>query len=264
MELHPDHRTPAILVEPQISPQTSRDGMTPSTWAPGTPTSRLLLTQISLPLLALLGTAMRECGMTRGTQGTGVEVLLEKEAPGVVQVGLIQVPHLGTHMTSSRLGGTSLNSLLGVKGSPHFLHACRDLPISEDPSLPTSSHLLSTSHHHHHTILDASLHASCRRNLPRDTTTIDRHTPRIALTMLRGNFPETCQALPPTTIPIRGYLHQVWELIILPGVEASTRILARLRMALMVIHHTCVIGSIRFKMTPVWCPMCPTLTCQLV
>lgn len=267
MELHPDLRTPATPVVPQISPPTSLRGMTPSTWVPGTPTSRLLLTQTSLPLLVLLGTAMKGCGMNRGTQGTGVEVHPEKEAPGVVQVGLTQAPPLGTHMTSSHHGGTSLTSPPGARGSPHFLHACRDLPISEGHSLPTSSHLLSTSPPHHHTILDASRHASCRTTFLQDTTTTGRHTPHTALTTLREIIPETCQVLLlllPTTIPIRGSLPQVWGLIILRGVEANTQILAHPPTASTAIHPTSVIGSIRSKMTPVWCPTCPTLTCQLV
>lgn len=88
----------------------------------------LHLIQTSPHLGALLGTAMRACGMTRETRGTGVEVLLEKEATGVVQVDQILGPHPGVglhHLTSSPPGGTSLISLLGASGSPHFLHACR-------------------------------------------------------------------------------------------------------------------------------------------
>lgn len=85
----------------------------------------LLLTRTSLPLLVHHGTAMRECGMTRGTQGTGVEVHTEKEVPGVVLVALTLALHLGTHMISSHHGGTSQTSLRGARGSPHFPHACR-------------------------------------------------------------------------------------------------------------------------------------------
>lgn len=146
--------------------------------------------------------------MTSGTQETGAEAHLEKEAPGVVQVGLTQALHLGTHMTSSHHGGTSQTSLLGVRGNPHFLHACRDLPILEGPSLHTSSHLLSTSPHHH-TISDASRHALCRMTFLPDITMTGRRTPHTALTMLREIFPEICQVLLPTTIPIRGSLPQV-------------------------------------------------------
>lgn len=89
--------------------------------------SRLLI-QTSPPLLALPGTVMRESGTTKGTKETGVEVHLEKEAPGVVQEDLTKAPHLGedlVHMTSSHHGGTSLTSPHGVKGNPHFLHGCR-------------------------------------------------------------------------------------------------------------------------------------------
>lgn len=201
--------------------------------------------------------------MTSGTQETGVEVHPEKEAPGAVQVGQTKALHPGTHMTSSHHGVTSQTSLRGARGSPHFLHACRDLPISEGPSLLTSSHLLSTSPHHR-TVSDASHHALCRTISLPGTTTTGRHTPHTALTMLREIFPETCQVLLPTTIPIRGSLTQVWVQTILLGVEVSTRILAHPHMASMAIRPTCVIDSILCRMIPVWCPMYPTLTCQLV
>lgn len=203
--------------------------------------------------------------MTKGTQGAGAEVHPEKEDPGVDRVVLTQALHLGTPMTSSRHGGTNLTSLFGARESPHFLHACRDLPILEDHFPLTNSHLLSANpHHHHHTVMDAFHHALCRMTFLPDTTMTDHRTPHTALTTLRENILEICQVLLPITTPIRGSLPQELELIILRGVEASTRILAHPHMASTAIHPTCVIGSIRSKMTLVWCPMSPTLTCQLV
>lgn len=74
---------------------------------------------------------------------------------------------------------------------------------------------------------------------------------------------QTCQVLLPTTIPTRGSLPQGWVVTTLPGVEASTKILARPHMASMAIHPTFVIVSIQFKMILVWCLMYPTLTYQL-
>lgn len=65
------------------------------------------------------------------------------------------------------------------------MHFYRDLPISEGPSLPTSSHLPSTNPPHHHTVSDASRHVSCRTTFLPDTTTTGRHTPHTALTTLR-------------------------------------------------------------------------------
>lgn len=182
----------------------------------------------------------------------------------MVRVGRTQALHLGTLMSSSRHGGTSLTNLHGARGSPHSLHECRDLPISEGPSLPTSSHHLLTSPLHRHTILDVSRHASCRTTFLPDTTTTGHRTRRTALTTLREIIPETCQVLLHITIPIRGFLPQVWRLNILHGVEASTKISAHPHTASTAIHPTCVIGSIRSKMTPVWCPTYPILTCQLV
>lgn len=264
MEPHPDHRTPATPVVLQISPPASLRGMTPSTWAPGTPASRLLLIQTSLLRHAHHGTATRACGTTRGTQGAGAAVHPGREAPGAVRVGLTQALHLGTPMISNHHGGTSPTSPRGVRGSLHFLHACRDLPISEGPSLPTSSLLLSTSPLHHHTVLGASRHALCRTTFLLDTTTTGHRTPHTALTTLREIILETCQVLLPITIPVRGSLHQEWGRITLHGVVASTLILARHHMASMAIRPTCVIGSILSKMTPAWCPMYPTLTCQPV
>lgn len=68
-----------------------------------------------------------------------------------------------------------------------LLYFYRDLPISEGPSLPTSSHLLSTSPLHHHTALDVSHLALCRMNFLPDTIMTGHHTPHTALTMLRVN-----------------------------------------------------------------------------
>lgn len=202
--------------------------------------------------------------MISGTQETGVEVLVEKEVLGVVQVDLSTLLHLGTRTTSNHHGEISRTSLPGVRGSHHFLHACRGRPISEDLSLLTSSHLLSISPLRPHTALDVFHLALCRKTFLPDITMTDHPIHHIDLTMLKENILEICRVLLPTTIPIRGFLHQVWELIILPGVEASTRNLAHRHMVLMAIHLTCVIASIQCKMIPVWCQMCPTLTCQLV
>eukprot|EP00064_Thunnus_orientalis_P014462 superscaffoldBa00002509_g14507 len=69
---------------PSSRPQDPSNPSGPSD-IPSNKPACLLLTQTSLPLLVLLGTAMKGCGMIRGTQGTGVEVHPEKEAPGVVQ-----------------------------------------------------------------------------------------------------------------------------------------------------------------------------------
>lgn len=90
------------------------------------------LIQTNLHLLALHGTAMRGCGMIRGTKGTGAEVHPEKEDPGVVQVDQVvtQALPLGEgqgHTTNSRHGGTSLTSPHGASGSLHFLHVCRQV-----------------------------------------------------------------------------------------------------------------------------------------
>lgn len=324
-----------------------------SVWhqATGAAHARLpLLSFLSLPLipisprlLALPGTAMKGCGMIRGTKGTGVELHPEKGDPGVVQVDLNKALRLGTHMTSSRHGETSLTSPRGARGSPHFLHACRyvtdlalqrcilyvhlhwfhcilyvllpvyligynvsvcfysGLPISEGLSLPTSNHLLLTSLLHHRTILDASHLVLCRTTFLPDTTMTGHHTPHIALTTLREIllevwndsvvnlnwnppifwlfvpfnslyylstiFPvvmQTCQVLLLlTTIPIRGSLPQVWVVTTLPGVEASTQILARPHTASMAIHPTSVTVSIQSRTILVWCRMYPTLTFQL-
>ncbi|MEQ2172904.1 hypothetical protein GOODEAATRI_026173 [Goodea atripinnis] len=184
----------------------------------------LPLTSTSLPLPVLRGTVTKECGMNRGTQEIGVEVLQEMEAPGVGQEGLSLVPRLGTHLTNSHPGGVRLNSLHGVKESPHFHH-------------------------------------ECRKNLLPDITMTDHLTPHIALTILRENILEVLHF---TTTPINEFLHQLYKLIILPGVQANTQTLAHLNMASMGIHLTCAIDSILFKMTQVWFPTCPTLTCQQV
>lgn len=263
MELHQDHRTQATPVDRQIFLPTSLHGLSPSPWAPGTPTSRPLSTQIIPRHPALLGTAMRGCGMSRGILGTGVELRPEKVGPGVVQVDLNKVLHLGTPLTSSHHGGTSLTSLHGARGILLFLHACRDLHISEDPSLPTSSHLLSTNRLHHPTTLDASLPASCRMTFLPGTTMTGHRILHTALSTHRENFKEICQVLLHITTPIRGFLPLVWGLNIPPGVEHSTQSLAHPHTASMVIRLICVIDSIQSKTTPVWYRMCPTLTFQL-
>lgn len=61
----------------------------------------------------------------------------------------------------------------------------RDLPISEGLSLPTSSHLLSTSPHPHHTTLDAFHHALCRMTFLLDTTMTGHHITHPALNILK-------------------------------------------------------------------------------
>ncbi|TNN61733.1 Calcium homeostasis endoplasmic reticulum protein [Liparis tanakae] len=115
----------------------------------------------------------------------------------------------------------------------------------EGPSLLTSSHLLSTSLHHL-IVSDGFHHALCRMTFLPDTTMTGPRTPHTTLTMLKE------------------IILQVWGLIILPGVEASTQILPNPHMASMATHPKCVIVSSQCKMTPVWCQMYPTLTCQLL
>lgn len=268
MEPHPDHRILVTLVDHRISPPTSLRGMTLSTWAPGTPTSRLLLTRTSHPPLVLLGTVMRGCGMSRGIQATGVEVHPGKEDHGVGLVALTQVPHHGTLMTSSHHGETSLTSPPGVRGSPRFHHACRGRPISEDPSLLTSSLPHSTSLPLHHIILDVSLRASCKMTFLQDITTTGHPTPHIDSITPREisleESAETCQVLLLTTILIRDSPLRVWGLNTLPGVEASTQSLDHPLMASMAIHHTCAIDSTQSRMTRVLYPTSRILICQLV